>query len=304
MKKIIVVFLCLIFVFQAFAEEKCVKPERDINAQDFKLFVKSVQETVDNLGLKFKVAINDSSSMIFKTNEITFKIKRRKPAVGILPVLKKTKWKKEKIRIIASVKDGKYCVNFDATAYNRKDRKWHKVLAPADFFEKILDKAYLQSLKGKTVWTVGSPLVIVNGGAEKLTNLKKFTIEDSYISYASSKAVDFVLQGENGVVVTASIPFIEDVKTVKDAYKVFSKQFVSFYPKQSVPAKYDFFWEYAIHGELMDGMHKNQLLAAFGVPVFVEKPANYELWHYFVDGKKLVFKIYNNELQLPEDYKW
>jgi hypothetical protein len=304
MKKFVVVLLCLIFPFHIFAEEKCVKPEREINTQDFNLFVKSVQETAKNLGLKLKTEVNDSNNMLFKTNEIIFKIKRRKPAIGILPVLKKTKWKKEKIRIIASVKDGKYCVNFDATAYNRKDRAWHLVAAPSDFFEKILDKAYLQSLKGKTVWAIGSPLVIVNGGAEKLNNLKKFTIEDSYISYASSKAVDFVLKGENNIVVTASVPFIENIRTVKDAYKVFSRNFISYYPKQSVPAKYDFFWEYAIHGELMDGMHKNQLLTAFGRPVSIEKSSSYELWHYFVDGKKMVFKIYNNELQLPEDYKW
>ncbi|NPA44513.1 MAG: hypothetical protein GXO49_03165 [Chlorobi bacterium] len=273
--------------------------------EDFNVFAKAVADTVNSLSSKLKIEKNDSQNMIVTTNELTFKIKRKKPAIGVLPELKKkTKWKKEKIRITAAVKEGKYCVNFDAVAYNKKDKKWHEVAAPSDFFEKILDNAYLQSLKGKVVWTVGSPLVIVNGGAEKLTNLKKFKVEDAYISYASSKAVEFVLRNDEGLVVTASVPFIGDVKSVEMAYKAFSKKFVSSFPKQSVPSKYDFFWEYAIHGELMDGMHKNQLLTAFGVPVSIEKSTNYEFWHYFVDGKKLVFKIYNNELQLPDDYKW
>jgi len=305
MKKILILFLCLSIGISLFAEKRCVQSESQINVESFKEFTKIVETVVDNFKLKLKVEKNDIDNMLFKTTEWSFKIRRKTPAIGILPKLKKHKWKKEKIKIIAFVEDGKYCVNFDAVAYNRKDKKWHSVKAPDDFFAKILDSVYLNSIKGKKVWSAGSPIMIVDGMAEKIMNLKYFRINDVFITYSPSKAVSFVLKDEeDGNIATLSIPFIGEIKTVQMAYKNFSLNFVLNFPKEKVPKKYNFFWEYAIHGELMDGMHKNQLLTALGLPYSIDKTELNEEWHYFKNGKEIVFKINNNELVLPDNYKW
>lgn len=304
MKKVITIFLCLTLFLNIYGEEKCLKVDKAITKKDFNEFTNLILDTIDGFKLrKLKVVKNDENNMEFSTNEYSFKIRRKTPVIGKLPEIKKAKWKKEKIKISANVVENRYCLRFDAFSYNKKDKKWHPVNAPGDFFEKILDKIYLNSLKEKIVYSAGSPLVIENGIPKKINNLQKFTIKDAFLNFANSKAVDFLLLKEDGTFIKASIPFIGDVKNVIDAYKVFKSNFVSTDLKKNVAKKYDFFWEYAIHGELMDGMHKNQLIAAFGQPYHIENTDKIEKWHFLVDGKELVFKIFNNELILPDDFQ-
>lgn len=303
-RKILILFLCLSIGMTSFSDEVCVKSESVINKNDFKIFIELVKSVLKDYKLEFKVEENNEEDMIFTTNEISYKIKGKTPIIGEFPTLSKPKWKKEKIKVTALVKDNSYCLNFDAYLYSKKDKKWYAVKAPSDFNEKILDKMFLESLKGKSVWSVGSPMVLNNGNAEKLLNLKKFKIEQASVSFITSKSIEISLKGEEEGNVNVSIPFIGDIKKVQDAYNEFKQNFISFSPRNSVAPKYDFFWEYAIHGEIMNGMHKNQLITAFGLPYSIEKLNNNEKWYYFVDGRELMFKIFNDELILPDDYKW
>ncbi len=295
-KGLLTAALCFLSFF-AFSKTVCVKIQPNKKSALFEILLKETEEYAKK---EYKITnfSVDQANFSFK-GEREFKVKRRKPLIGIPPEFKKKpKWKREKIEIEGYANDEKACISVKLIAYNKRTKKWHKLKSNGLLEESVASAVLTASLKGKKVWSIGNAVVEENGTMKRILNLKEFQVDSVDISVnpsTSIKAVNFTLISGNQTYVYPVL-MIDKVKTLQDAYTEFEKHFVDYNPFKKVPKNYEFFWEYAKHGEIMAGMHKQQLIAALGFPQkIVKKSENKEVYVYYFNNKKFEYEIVNDE---------
>jgi len=248
----------------------------------------------------------DQNSKTIK-GEKTFKIKRRKnQIIGTIKesFKKKPKWKKEKIEIKGEIDKDKACVEVSLTAYNKRTKKWHKLESDNMLEEHMAAFLLTEALKGKKFWSIGNISVEKNGLQKRVLNLTEFTVEAVDISIDPSsgiKSVNFLLSN-NGDSALYRVLMLGNIKDINSAFKEFKKHFLDFNPAKKTSKIYQFYWEYAKRGEIMDGMHKLQLITALGFPDKTEKKKdNSEIFFYNFNGKIYKYTIVKNELNMNND---
>ncbi|MCK7521700.1 MAG: hypothetical protein MZV64_30450 [Ignavibacteriales bacterium] len=159
--------------------------------------------------------------------------------------------------------------------------------------------------------SIGSPSGILStpDGREdalKMKNLEPMTLQ--YAEYLPSSpgfpAVVFHFQTPIKGDFRVDILFIDKIRKVEDAWQEMKRFFTDIDLKKGVDRRFQFFWEYAIHGEVMDGMHANQLTAALGMPLGTERTGDREIREYVIQGKPYRFELIAGELVLPEGFRW
>ncbi len=243
----------------------------------------------------------DPATQTISTETRTFKLRRKTPRIGEFPELHRPKWKKEKIRLTAEIRGETITVELTASAYNRRDRQWHKIPSTLRYEEEVLENVLTKSLEGLKGFTMGSPLATGKSGTLKLKNLTPYTVTNAYISLNDMKSLVIDLTGNNGETVTIRTPFLGSVNNICFALHSFFSKFSTRDLRKGVPRDYDFYWAYAQSGELMDGMQQNQVLAALGKPdrrLRVDK--NTEKWVYERGNSRRTLTIVNGELSIPD----
>ncbi len=305
MRKIVLVLSMIFLTNILFAGDLCINIKNPSN-QLFEDFAKELKEFAKK-HYKIENFQIDKNNRIIK-GERVFKVKRRRKnnmLIGI-PVdnfRKKPKWKKERIEISGKFKNNSVCISVNLEAYNKRTRKWHKLKSDYLLEEHMAVFIISNSLRGKTLWSIGNLILSDNGVNKRVLNLTKFVVDGAniYIDLSSGmKSVNFNLkQGDKTLVF--KVLMVGDVKDPATALKVFNSHFLDFNPVKKTPKIYDFYWAYAKHGEIMDGMHKLQLITALGYPSkIVKKNANSEVFVYIFDEKTYKYTIVNNELTLEE----
>ncbi len=305
MKKTLSVLLTVIFAQSLFAGALCVKldarnPISFTNfANELKLYAKSHYQ-ID------KFTVNEDNKTII--GERQFKVKKRRKNRMLIgtPVdnfKKKPKWKKEKIEIKGNITKDKVCISVNLEAYNKRTRRWHKLKSDNMLEEHMALFALSKTLKGKTIWSIGNISVNKDGINKRVLNLTKFTVDSVDISVDPStgiKSVNFNLKDKNGIAVY-KVLMIGNVKGLNSALKTFNSHFLDYYPVKKISKIYEFYWAYAKHGEIMDGMHKLQVITALGNPdEIIKKDANKQIFVYNLNGKTYKYPIVKNELSLAE----
>ncbi|BBB32636.1 hypothetical protein TTHT_1099 [Thermotomaculum hydrothermale] len=305
MRKTILVVLTLLFVNAIFAETICIKVDNPSPA----LFKSIANELKDYSQKLYRVeTFNIDKATKTIKGERLFKVKKRnkkKLLIGT-PVddfRKKPKWKKEKIEITAKIEKNEICISVDLTAYNKRTRKWHKLRSDNLLEEHMASYILSKTLKGETLWSIGNITVDENGISKKILNLTKFKVDSVDISVDPStgiKSVNFNLLKGNNLVVY-KVLMIGDIQDVNSALSFFKSHFLAYNPISKTPKVYDYYWEYAKHGEIMDGMHKLQLITALGYPdKIVKKNKNTQIFVYNFDGKTYNYTLIKNELSLGD----
>ena len=252
--------------------------------------------------LDFKKVNADVNAGTFSTETRTFKLKRKTPRIGEFPQLHRPRWKKEKIQLKAVLKSQTITVELSASAYNRQDKKWYPIHSTGRYEETILEGFLTGILEGVHGKTMGSPTASGNDGILILRNLKPFTITGAYVSFRDVKTLVVDLTDNKGATCKVSIPFLEQVNSICSAVQAFFSTFTSRDLKAEVSSAYDYYWAYAAAGELMDGMHQNQVLAALGEPdekMHLRK--GMEKWVYRTGNQARELIIMNGELRLSEN---
>ena len=300
-----VLLLTLLISNMVFGENLCIKVDAK-SPELFNKFVKEIKEySKKHYGVE-NFSIDKNSKTI--TGQRVFKVKKRRKNRMLIgtPVdtfKKKPKWKKEKIEIKGEFKNKEVCISVSLTAYNKRTKKWHKLKSDNLLEEHMIAFILTNSLKGRTLWSIGNISIDENGITKKVTNLTKFVVDSVDISIDPSsgiKSVNFNLLKGNNVVIY-KVLMLGEVKDIKSALKVFKSHFLDFNPIKKTPKLYDYYWAYAKHGEIMDGMHKLQLITALGFPLkIVNKNTNKQIFVYKFDDKEYKYTIVNNELALEE----
>ncbi len=305
MKRLISLLLtCLLFPVNIQAGTICLNIK--VNRSNlFPVFVKELKRySKEHYDLK-EFTTTPKHYMI--KGERVFKIKRRRrPLIGT-PTQKfkrKPKWKKEKIDIQGKITKDKVCIKVSLSAYNKRKKKWYTLESDNLLEEHMASFVLTNALKGKDYWSIGNPIISNNGENKHFLNLTKFKIDSVTISIDPStgiKSVNFYLIKNNDVL-TYRVLMLDNIKTINDALKVFNNHFINFNPKKRVARVYNFYWEYAKHGKIMDGMHKLQVITALGFPDKVLKNnKKNKIFVYNFDGKTYKYRIVNDELSLPDE---
>ncbi|MCK5878740.1 MAG: hypothetical protein KAH24_03110 [Holophagae bacterium] len=252
--------------------------------------------------LDFKHIKSDIGTGTFSTETRTFKLKRKTARIGEFPQVHRPRWKKEKVQLKANLKDGILKVELNASVYNSRDKKWYPVHSTGRYEETILEGVLTAGLEGVHGKTMGSPSASGNNGMVKLRNLQSFTITGAYVSLNDVKTLVVDLTDKNGVTCKVSIPFLAQVDTICNAVKSFFSRFTTRDLKSEVSRTYDYYWAYALEGELMDGMHQNQVLTALGEPdEKVQLGKATEKWTYRTGNQICELIVANGELHLSEN---
>jgi len=237
----------------------CEVPKGPSSQHIFSILQKHFSATAKQ-ELKFREINSNPAAATISTEFKTFKLKRKTPRIGEFPALHRPKWRKEKIQLKAALKGRVLTVTLNAHAYNKRDKKWHKVHSTGRYEEAILEGVLTESLEGLHGKTMGNPIASVDNNTEKLKNLQPFMISAAYISIREMKTLVVDLTDKKGVTHKVSVPFLGAVNNICNAIHAFFSRFTTRDLKAGVPASYDFYWAYAIAGDLMDGMHENQVL--------------------------------------------
>ncbi len=273
----------------------CIDADRAFSVLQEKFSLTAKQD------LAFKQIDSNSEAHTISTETRTFKLRRKTPRIGEFPEVRRPKWKKEKIQLKASLKDRNIVVTLNASAYNKRDKKWHPVRSTGRYEGTILQGVFTEILEGIQGSVIGSPMAKGLAGTVKLKNLELYTITSSYITFEGIKALVIDLTDKKGTIYKVSVPFLGNVDTICSAMKAFFSKFTTSDLKSEVPQTYDYYWPYAVDGEIMDGMHQNQVRTALGEPdekIRVNKTT--EQWIYYTGKSPRKLTIVDGELHIPE----
>lgn len=273
-----------------------IAPQRALSVLQEKFSATAKQD------LDFEKINGNAEAGTFSTETRTFKLKRKTPRIGEFPQLHRPRWKKERIQLKAVLKKQTITVELSASAYNRRDKKWYPVHSTGRYEEIILEGFLTTILEGVNGKAMGSPSASGNNGIFILRNLKPFTITGAYVSFNDVKTLVVGLTDNQGVTCKVSIPFLEQVNSICSAMKAFFFRFTTRDLKGEVSSTYDYYWAYAAAGELMDGMHENQVLTALGEPdEKVSLGKGTEKWIYKTGKQACELTVMNRELHLSEN---
>ncbi len=301
MKKLSAIIIAIILSNTLIAGKLCIKFKK-IPENFFSSFEKELKEySKQQYGIEnFNIDTTEKKIV----GEKTFKVKKRRKKNFLVGTptetfKKKPKWKKENIKIIGEINNNSVCVSVILKAYNKRTKKWHNLDSDYLLEEHMGAFAITNILKGKNFWSIGNIIIDENGVQKRIPNLTQFTFDsvDTSIDRNSGiKTVNFYLRTKNNMVVYRVL-MLGEVKNINNAINIFKSHFLDYNPVKKIPKIYDFYWAYAKHGEIMDGMHKLQVITALGFPTsIIKKDASSEIYVYNFDGKKYKYTIVNNEL--------
>ena len=299
------ILLTLLLTNIVFGGNICIKTD-NTSPEFFNKFVNEIKDySKKHYGVEnFSVDVKAKTII----GQRLFKVKKRRKNRMLIgtPVdtfKKKPKWKKEKIEIKGEVKNNKVCISVSLSAYNKRTKRWHKLLSDNLLEEHMATFTLTNSLKGKTLWSIGNISAEENGITRKITNLTKFKVDSVDISidpFSGIKSVNFNLLKGNNIVIY-KVLMLGDIKDIQSALKVFKSHFLDFNPVKKTPKLYNYYWAYAKHGEIMDGMHRLQLITALGIPdKIINKNTKTQVFVYKFDDKEYKYSIVNNELNLGD----
>ncbi len=274
----------------------CIDADRAFSVLQEKFSLTAKQD------LEFKQIDSNSEAHTLSTETRTFKLRHKTPRIGEFPQLRRPKWRKEKVQLKASLKDRNIVVTLNASAYNKRDKKWHPVRSTGRYEETILQGVFTEILEGIQGSVIGSPMAKGLAGTVKLKNLELFTITGAYITFDGVKTLVIDLTDNKGTTYKVSVPFLGNVDNICSAMKTFFSKFTTSNLKAEVPHTYDYYWAYAVEGEIMDGMHQNQVRTALGEPdekIRVNKTT--EQWIYHTGKSNRELTISGGELHIPEN---
>ncbi|PJB76892.1 MAG: hypothetical protein CO090_09825 [Acidobacteria bacterium CG_4_9_14_3_um_filter_49_7] len=274
----------------------CIDTERAFSVLQEKFSLTAKQD------LAFKQIDSNSQALTLSTEIRTFKLRHKTPRIGEFPQLRRPKWRKEKVQLKASLKDRNIVVTLNATAYNKRDKRWHPVRSTGRYEGTILQGAFTEILEGIQGSVIGSSMAKGPAGTVKLKNMELFTITGAYITFDGMKTLVIDLTDNRDATYKVSVPFLGNVDNICSAMKAFFSKFTTRNLKAEVPHTYDYYWAYAVEGEIMDGMHQNQVRAALGEPdekIRVNKKTEQWIYHTGKSTRKLT--IAGGELHIPEN---
>ncbi|NOZ12126.1 MAG: hypothetical protein GXO69_00585 [Acidobacteria bacterium] len=302
MKKTIV-FALFFLPLQLLAADgfSCRIPDSATPAAAFSILQKSFSSIAKN-ELNFKNIQSNAKLFTIGTEERSFKLRRRTPKIGKFPEMHRPKWKKEKIRFTADIKDRVLTVSLHASAYNRRGRKWYPVQSTGRYEEDVIDSVLTRVIQGIHGQTMGSPTAVTNGQAHRLKNLQPYTVTNAYISLRGVKKLVVDLSDKSGTIWKISIPYLGPINNTCTAVRKFFSMFTTKNIRAGVPKIYDYYWAYAENGEIMDGMYDQQVRTALGTPdSIIKKGKNKEEWIYRNDEGSYTLTMINHELNLPDN---
>ncbi|NOY23718.1 MAG: hypothetical protein GXO70_09460 [Acidobacteria bacterium] len=301
MKKILLFSLFMSCAMTVFSHEISCQLPHGASPQHAFSILQADFSLIAKQDLAFKQINCDAKAATISTESRTFKLKRKTPGIGEFPPLHRPKWRKETVQLKASLKDRILTVELNANAYNKRDKKWYPVQSTGRYEEIILESVLTEVLEGIQGMTMGSLTAKGNAGIVKLKNLRSFTITGAYVSFHDIKTLVIDLTDKKDATFKVTIPFLGPVNNICSAVKEFFSRFTTRDLKAEVPRVYDYYWAYATEGELMDGMHQNQVLAAIGEPDekrTIRKGS--EKWIYHIGKQARELTIVNGELHIPE----
>ncbi len=302
MKKILLFALFMSCAITAFSHEISCQLPHGVTSQHAFSILHANFSLIAKQDLAFKQINCNTNAGTISTESRTFKLKRKIPGIGEFPPLHRPKWRKERIQLKASLKDRILTVELNADAYNKRDKKWHPVQSTGRYEETILESVLTEVLEGIQGMTMGNLTAKGNAGIIKLKNLRSFTITGAYVSFHDIKTLVINLTDKKDATFKVTIPFLGPVNNICSAMNAFFSRFTTRDLKAEVPRAYGYYWAYAAEGELMDGMHQNQVLAAIGKPD--EKQTigkGSEKWIYHTGKQARKLTIVNGELHISED---
>ncbi len=301
MRKAIVLILLSFVFFTASAEQLCLK--LDIDSKNIPQIMQRFETLAKQLYLIEDFNIDNKQGII--SGERIFKVKKRRKnrlliGTPVEDFKKKPKWKREKIIVKGEFSNKKACISVSLTAYNKRTKKWHTLKDDGIFEEKMAEFIITTAFKNKTLYTIGNVSLYNNGIEKRVLNLTSLTFQKAFTSSERGiKTFNFVFS-KNQKEMIYKVFMIGDTESIQDVLRVFHSHFIPYNPEKKVPSVYNFFWEYAKHGDIMDGMHKLQVITALGLPEKVIKQNKKEIFVYHFDGKQYNYKIVKNELILGD----